>query len=79
VRQMSIRELREALTRLDEIVDRDGDLVVTRYGRPLAKVVSLKPSRRIPSHADLRAGMPRMSTGSEDLIRQDRDSEAGQK
>lgn len=77
MRQMSIRQLREALTSLEEIVDREGELVVTRHGRPLAKVVSLNPCRKAPSHADLRASMARMSVGSEELIRRDRDSEAG--
>ncbi len=77
MRQMSIRQLRDALSSLEEIVDREGEVVVTRHGRPLAKVVSLNPCRRAPSHADLRSGMGRMSVGSEQLIRWDRDSEAG--
>lgn len=76
MRQMSIRQLREALTSLEEIVDREGELVVTRHGRPLAKVVGLNPCRKAPSHADLRASIGRMSVGSEELIRQDRDSQA---
>jgi prevent-host-death family protein len=77
MRQMSIRQLREALTSLEEIVDREGEFVVTRHGRPLAKVVSLHPSRKVPSHAGLRASIAPMTTGSEDLIRRDRASEAG--
>jgi prevent-host-death family protein len=75
MREMSIRQLREALPHLEEIVDREGQLVVTRHGRPLAKVVGLNPSHRAPSHAELRASIDRMTVGSETLVRQDRDSE----
>ena len=77
VRQMSIRQLREALTSLDQIIEREGELIVTRHGRPLAKVVSLNPRRSAPSHAALRATIAPMVVGSEELIRRDRDSEAG--
>ena len=69
---MSIRELRTCLTAIGEILERDGEVVVTRHGRPLAKVVPLNPGRTTPSHADLRAGMPYMEVASEDLVRADR-------
>ena len=76
MREMSIRQLREALTHLGEIIDREGQFVVTRHGRPLAKVVGLNPCRRAPSHAELRASICQLAMGSETLIRADRDSEA---
>jgi len=72
MREMSIRELRGALSSLDEIVERDGELLVTRHGKPVARVVPLKPARQVPSHADLRGGMPRMVVPSEELVRADR-------
>jgi antitoxin (DNA-binding transcriptional repressor) of toxin-antitoxin stability system len=75
--QMSVRQFREALTALEQILEREGEFIVTRHGRPLAKVVSLNPVRKAPSHADLRASIPPMQAGSEDLIRQDRNGEAG--
>lgn len=70
---MSIRELRASLTTIAEIVETEGDVVLTRHGRPLAKLVPLTPSRTAPSHADLRAGMPYLAISSEDLIRADRE------
>ena len=76
MRTMSIRELRDSLSSIGEIVDRDGEVVLTRHGRPLAKVVSLRPSRSAPSHADLRAGMPYLPVPSEQLVRADRDATA---
>jgi len=72
---MSIRELRDSLSSIDEIVDRAGEILVTRHGRPVARLSSVKLGRTAPSHADLRAAMPRMATPSEDLVRADRDGE----
>ncbi len=73
MRTMSIRELRGSLASIAEIVERDGDIVVTRNGRPVAKVVPLERRCSVPSHADLRASMPVMVQASEDLIRSDRE------
>jgi prevent-host-death family protein len=77
VRTMSIRELRDSLSFIGEIADREGEVVLTRHGRPLARLVSLCPSRTAPSHSDLRAGMPYLSISSEQLVRADRDGVAG--
>lgn len=73
MRTMSIRELRASLSSIDEIVERDGDVLLTRNGRPLVRMVPLNPRLTAPSHADLRAAMPHMRVPSEDLIRADRE------
>lgn len=72
MRTMSIRELRSALSSIGEIVEKDGDVVVTRHGRPVVRLVPVNPTRSVPSHADLRAAMPYMAVPSADLIRADR-------
>lgn len=77
MREVSIRELRDALSSLEQMVEREGELVVTRHGRPLAKVVGLHPSREVPTHAELRAGIAYSPVGSEESIRAERDGEAG--
>jgi len=72
--ELSIREAREALTRLKELLDDKGEIIITRRGRPVARVVPIEPRRpEVISHADLRASMPRLDTGSEVLLREDRD------
>lgn len=38
-----IRELRAALGRLDELVDEEGELIATRYGKPIARIVPVAP------------------------------------
>lgn len=70
---MSIRKLRESLPSIAEIVQREGEIVITRHGRGLAKIVPLTPVRSVPSHADLRASMPYQAVPSEDLVRADRE------
>lgn len=76
MREMSIRELRDSLSSIDEIAERDGEVMVTRHGKPVARIVALSPGRSAPSHAGLRAGMPRMTVPSEEVIRADRDRTA---
>ena len=70
---LSIREMRAALTRLDEILTREGEILVTKRGRAIARLVPVRPAASMPSHADLRARMPRLTVPSEVLVRQDRD------
>lgn len=70
---MSIREAREALTRLEEIIEREGEITVTRHGRPVARIVPLHATRPVPSHADLRRSIPRQHVPSEVLLRGERD------
>ncbi len=73
MREMSVRELRDSLSSIGEIVEREGEVLLTRHGRPLVRLVALNPSRSAPSHANLRAGMPYMTAPSEDLVRVDRE------
>jgi prevent-host-death family protein len=73
MQNLSIRETRAVLPELDAVLAREGSLIITRHGRPIARVVPLEPRRAVPSHADLRAAMPRLSTRSQDLLRAERD------
>jgi prevent-host-death family protein len=74
MKTLTIREIRSALPHLDEIVAEAGEVVITRRGRPLARIVPVRPRGGMPSRAALRASMPKMKVPSEVLIRQDRDS-----
>lgn len=72
MRELSIREMRAELGRLGKILETERELVITRHGEPIARVLPLGPRRRRPSHAELRASMPRLTTGSEVAVRADR-------
>jgi prevent-host-death family protein len=73
VKKLSIREVRRELTQLDELVSREGEVVVTRRGRAIARLLPVRSPRRMPSHAKLRASMPRLRKGSERHVRSERD------
>ena len=73
MKTLSIREVRKELAQLDELVLREGEIVVTRRGQPIARLLPLRSKQRMPSHADLRASMPRLKNGSETHIRTERD------
>ena len=73
MRELSIREMRAALGRLGELVEAEGELLITRHGEPVARVLPVQGVRPRPSHAALRASMPRLPVPSERLVREDRD------
>jgi prevent-host-death family protein len=74
MKTLSVREMRAVLPHLDEVVAAAGEIVITRRGRPLARVLPARGRGAMPTHADLRASMPRLKRRSETLIRADRDA-----
>jgi antitoxin (DNA-binding transcriptional repressor) of toxin-antitoxin stability system len=73
MRSVSVREMRAALPRLEQLLEEEGEIVITRNGKPGARVLPSRSRLPIPSHAGLRSRMARLEVGSEVLIRQDRD------
>jgi prevent-host-death family protein len=73
MKNLSIREVRRELAQLDDLVAREGEVVVTRRGKAIARLLPMRSKRRMPSHADLRASMPRLKKGSEKHLRAERD------
>ncbi len=75
MRQVTVREMRELLPTIEAALKADGEIVLTRRGRPIARLVALNPEQPTRlSNADLRAMMPLQTVPSEVLIREDRDS-----
>ena len=73
MKKLTIREVRQSLTHLDRLLAVEEEVMITRRGDPIAKVVQVGRKRPIPSHRDLRDGMKRMNKGSETVLRKDRD------
>ncbi len=73
MRELTIREMRENLGSLDQLVKTEGEILVTRRGVPIARLLPMRGSQTRPSHAELRAKMQRLSTPSQTLVRDDRD------
>ena len=73
MKELNVREMREAIGRLDTLVEAAGELIVTRRGKPIARILPATRRMPRPDHAELRARMPRLDVPSEELIREDRD------
>ena len=73
MKRLSVREVRAELTTLDKLLGKEGEVLITRRGKAIARLLPVHASKPVRSHAALRALMPRLSTGSERLIRADRD------
>lgn len=73
MRTMTIRKIRESIGQLEEIISESGEIVVTKRGAPIARVVPISGARPRPSHADLRRRMPTLAIASSELIRAERD------
>jgi antitoxin (DNA-binding transcriptional repressor) of toxin-antitoxin stability system len=58
MRRLSVRETRAALSRIEEILAREAEIIITRRRRPIARLTAMQPAAERPSHADLRAKMP---------------------
>jgi len=72
MKELSIREARERLAHLEELLDQEGEVTLTRRGKPIARFVPVVRRRVVPSHRRLRALMERLATPSEALLRDDR-------
>ncbi|MCP9882416.1 hypothetical protein KBY65_07970 [Cyanobium sp. Alchichica 3B3-8F6] len=65
--------MRASLGQLAELVAAEGELLISRRGEPIARVLPMVPQRRRPDHAELRERMPLLRSSAADLIRAERD------
>ena len=73
MKKLTIREIRQSLSHLDKLLAVEEEVMITRRGDPIAKVVQVGRKRPIPSHRSLRDAMPRIRKGSEKLVREIRE------
>jgi antitoxin (DNA-binding transcriptional repressor) of toxin-antitoxin stability system len=74
MKEINIREARQALSRLERLLEEEEELTITRRGEAIARVSRIGRKRRIPSHKGLRNALPRLRKKSETMIREDRDA-----
>ena len=72
MKRITVRKTRQELSRLEELLS-DGEVTITRRGKPVARLLPIVVSLPIPSHKELRESMPRLRRGSEKLLREERD------
>jgi antitoxin (DNA-binding transcriptional repressor) of toxin-antitoxin stability system len=73
MKELNVREMRASIGQLDKLVEEAGEIIVSRRGSPIARILPIAGQRRRPDHADLRARTQRLSTTSAALIRAERD------
>jgi antitoxin (DNA-binding transcriptional repressor) of toxin-antitoxin stability system len=71
--EISIREARNALGHLDEFLAENGEMIITRHGKRIARILPMRENISRPSHDDLRKKMGTFSVSSAELIREERD------
>jgi antitoxin (DNA-binding transcriptional repressor) of toxin-antitoxin stability system len=74
MRRVTVREMRELLPEIEQALRAEGELVLTRRGKPVARMVPVPDgTQALLSTRELRARMTPSTVPSEVLIRQDRD------
>jgi antitoxin (DNA-binding transcriptional repressor) of toxin-antitoxin stability system len=73
MKRLSVREVRAGLTSLEKLLGKEGEILITRRGKAIARLLPARSDKAMPSHAALRASMPRLKRPSAPLIRADRD------
>lgn len=71
--ELSVREVRAAMGRLDKLVTECGEVIVTRHGKPIARILPITCAQARPSHTNLRQRMALLKNSSASLISQERD------
>lgn len=77
LKNINIREIRQELGRLDDLLAREGEVILTRHGKPIARMLPITQesgSLHLPSLKWLRDKMVKQKIGTEVLIREDRDA-----
>ena len=73
MRMLSIREARAQLTCITKILETAGEVVLTRRGKQVARILPIERPPAPPSHAALRRCGAPLTVASETYVRQDRD------
>ena len=73
MKTINVRELRNDMPRLREILAKEHELLLVSNGEPVARILPAPRKRNVPSLAAHRARMPMLDVPSEVLIREERD------
>lgn len=71
---VSAREMRTTWPKIEKLLTKYGEIVVTRRGKEIARVVPARRPVDFSAHEALRRSMPFQEIPSEVMIREDRDS-----
>lgn len=78
MRTIALSEARSRLCRLLRLVERGEEIVITRRGRPIARISpATAPKQAVKALAAFRSRMPRWRKPIVELLREMRDEDAG--
>lgn len=69
---LNIREMRNILGKLDQMVEEQQELIITRNKQEIARILPIQPRKKRPTHAQLRQLTQADTISSAELIRLDR-------
>jgi antitoxin (DNA-binding transcriptional repressor) of toxin-antitoxin stability system len=72
--ELSIREMRNALAHLDELLAKSGEIIITRHGKAIARILPMREKIQRPTNDELRKKMGKFTPTAAELIREDRDA-----
>lgn len=70
---LSIREVRGALAHLDELLNTTDEIIVTKHGEAIARIIPMKGKHVRPTHQELHRLTKKLSIPSEKILRDERD------
>jgi prevent-host-death family protein len=73
MKTLSIREMRSQLGNLDHLVETEHEIIITRHGKPIARLLPVQGRKQKLSHRELRNALPPLKVASEILQRDDRE------
>jgi len=73
MKTINVRELRNGIPHLREILAKEHELLLVSNGEPVARILPAPKRRKVPSLASLRARMAMVEVPTEVLLREDRD------
>ena len=73
MRTLSVREMRNQLGKLDELLSQEQEIMITRHNTPVARILPIKRKKKRPNHKSLRDSLPYQNVTSETLQRMDRE------
>jgi len=73
MRTITIREAREGLSHPELLFADNDEVIVTRRGEPVARILPIKPQQRLRSLKEFLASQPMQTVPSEVLIAADRE------
>jgi len=72
MKTLNIRQFRASVGQLDQLVEKSGEIIITRNGKRILRVLPMHEKHMRPDHKDLRSKMPLLKTLSSTHIRQER-------